>query len=31
MRKPAVNRAAIYLKANAGNSPNRAVPETQLA
>ena len=31
MRTPAVNPAAVYMKANAGNSPDSAVPEKQLA
>ena len=31
MRRPAVNQAAIHVKANAGNFPDSAVPEKQLA
>ena len=31
MQKTAVNRSAVYVKANAGNSPDGAEPETQLA
>ena len=31
MQSTAVNRAAIYVKANAGNFPESAEPDTQLA
>ena len=31
MRRPAVNPAAVYMKANAGDFPDSAVPEKQLA
>ena len=31
MRRPAVNPAAVYMKANAGNFPDSAVAEKQLA
>ena len=31
MQKTAVNRAAIYVKSNAGNSPDGVEPETQMS
>ena len=31
MQRTAVNRAAIYVKANAGNSPEGAEPDAQMA